>query len=140
MAFGELCRSARTGCWGLNDPETSMGGFHKFRFEEMRSISLLLRRVRLRARCTALSGALFLDNGSLDFLERRDGSKGRNQRDGRYNVHCCDISLFAHAMRIPAATSSTRSSGTTTRSARACSGLSREPPLVAIAPYGMVLC
>ncbi|KAH8629113.1 hypothetical protein IG631_16370 [Alternaria alternata] len=78
MAFGELCRSARTGCWGLNDPETSMGGFHKFRFEEMRSISLLLRRVRLRARCTALSGALFLDNGSLDFLERRDGSKGRN--------------------------------------------------------------
>ena len=87
MAFGELCRSARTGCWGLNDPETSMGGFHKFRFEEMRSISLLLRRVRLRARCTALSGALFLDNGSLAFLERRDGSKGRKRTVKRWRGH-----------------------------------------------------
>lgn len=140
MAFGELCRSARTGCWGLNDPKTSMGGFHKFRFEEMRSISLFLYRVRPRARCTALSGALFLNNGSLSFLERRDGSKGRNQRDGKHKVHCCDVSLFAHAMRVPAATSSIRSCGITTRSTRACSGLSREPPPVAIAPYGMVLC
>jgi hypothetical protein len=43
-------------------------------------------------------------------------------------------------MRVPAATSSIRSCGITTRSTRACSGLSREPPPVAIAPYGMVLC
>jgi hypothetical protein len=94
MAFGELCRSARTGCWGLNDPRTSMGGFHKFRFEEMRSISLLLRRVRYGARGTTLSGALFLDNGSLNFLERRDGSKGRNQRDASYKMHCCVASCL----------------------------------------------
>jgi hypothetical protein len=63
MAFGELCRSARTGCWGLNDPKTSMGGFHKFRFEEMRSISLRRSRIRLGARGT-VDGAVrgsFLD-------------------------------------------------------------------------------
>jgi hypothetical protein len=69
MAFGELCRSARTGCWGKNHPKTSMGGFHKFRFNEMRGISLPIRRVRLQARYTALSGGAFSNNGWSSFLE-----------------------------------------------------------------------
>lgn len=140
MAFGELCRSARTGCWGLNDPKTSMGGFHKFRFEEMRSISLPIRRVRLGARCTALSGALFLNNGSPNFLERARRQQGPQSKIRLiHSTLLCRLALCT-VVTFPAATSSNRSSGTTTRSPRVRSGLSRESPLVAIAPYGLVLC
>jgi hypothetical protein len=57
MAFGELCRSARTGCWGKNHPKTSMGGFRKFRFNEMRGISLPIHRVRLEHGTRRCQGA-----------------------------------------------------------------------------------
>jgi hypothetical protein len=63
---------------GVERPEgPSMGGFHKFRFEEMRSISLPICRVRLRARCTALSGALFSNEQRLAQLPRAGATAAR---------------------------------------------------------------
>lgn len=83
MAFGELRCCARTGCWGKNDPKASMGGFHKFRFQEMRGISLPDRRVRLRARYTALSGATIRTTAGPFCLETRDDSGNSNQISAR---------------------------------------------------------
>ena len=80
MAFGELCRSARTGCWGKNHPKTSMGGFHKFRFNEMRGISLPSTGSVSEHGTRRCRGA-FSNNGWSSFLDKRDGNGNRNQSD-----------------------------------------------------------
>lgn len=85
MAFGGALAQRADWMLGVETTrELGMGGFHKFRFEEMRSLSLPFRRVRLFARGTSLSGARgSWNNGWSIFQERRRPRrlhcKGRNQ-------------------------------------------------------------
>jgi hypothetical protein len=141
MAFGELRRSARTGYWGKNNPKTSMGYLDKFRFQEMRGIPLPIRRVRLEARYTALSGGTFRATASA-VRSRSASTWGTAVKSRQEMFRDCGQTrgvLLASALPcccLQSTVSVSRRVRTTTRSSRACCGISEEPPLVAIAPKG----